>query len=71
MEEFDRKDPEFKKDRKEANRRANEVKNAFIKGLTHRVRNDITNGEKKHLRRLIAVEILRCEGWEVTIADVP
>ena len=71
MGEFDRKDPEFKKSRKEANRRANKVKNAFIKGLTQSVRKNITDGEKKHLRRLIAVEILCCEGWEVTIADVP
>lgn len=69
--EVDKKDPDFKKDRKEANRRANKVKTAFIKGLTPAVRKGITDGEKKHLRRLIAVELLRCDGWNATVADVP
>ena len=52
--EVDKKDPDFKKARKESNRRANKVKTAFIKGLTPAVRKGITDGEKKHLRRLIA-----------------
>lgn len=67
----DKNDPDFRQARKEANRKASRVSRAFIRGIPQKTRKGITTGEKKLLRRLIAVEILQAHGWNATIAEVP